>query len=306
MDAVVSDATRTASVLADPTRMALLRLMSTADTGRVLVGETSRILGLRQPTVSHHMRRLMDEGIVTRQPEGRRTWYAIAPPHRDRVTALLSLADQRPSAPPDLDRVVGDLLVRFHGTLTREKVRRVVSDAHTRLSESTPHHLLASRTATFAIERIEASLKNRLHRDPDVTVLFVCVQNAGRSQIAASVLRRLAGPHIRVHTAGSAPADDVRSSIITVLDEVGLSLDGEFPKPLTTEVLEAADIVVTMGCGDICVPRIGATHLDWDIPDPAGLSLTELRTIRNDIDLRVRDLLPRLKKGESLAVHSAL
>lgn len=292
MSAEVLVSTRAVSVLADPTRAAILRLILDADEQRVLVGETARLLQLRQPTVSHHMKKLLDEGIVTRQPHGRVTWYAIAPIHRERVEALLSAARPAP-APADISRVVTDLMIRFDDALSREAIEGYVADAHTELSASTPPHLLTSRTATFAIERIQTALdRPRSNHVPHV--LFVCAQNAGRSQIAASVLRRLAGDTVRVHTAGSTPADDVRASIVAVLDEVGLSLDGEFPKPLTADILAAADVVVTMGCGELCDLPAHATHLEWEIPDPVGLPLLQLRHIRDDIDRRVRDMLPLL------------
>ena len=126
------------------------------------------------------------------------------------------------------------------------------------------------------------------------TVLFVCVQNAGRSQLAAAILRHVAGERVTVRTAGSAPADDVRSSIVTALDEIGVALCGEFPKPLTDDAVRAADVVVTMGCGDACPVYPGRRYLDWDLEDPVGKSAATIRRIRDDIDRRVRALLPEL------------
>ena len=108
-------------------------------------------------------------------------------------------------------------------------------------------------------------------------MLFVCVQNAGRSQLAAGILRQLAGDRVLVRTAGSAPADAVRATIVTALDEIGVPLGGEFPKPLTDEAVRAADVVVTMGCGDACPVYPGRRYLDWDIEDPVGKSLAVIR-----------------------------
>ena len=125
-------------------------------------------------------------------------------------------------------------------------------------------------------------------------VLFVCVQNAGRSQLAAGILRQLAGERVSVRTAGSAPARAVRSIIVTALDEIGVSIDGEYPKPLTDEVVRAADVVVTMGCGDACPIYPGRRYLDWGNEDPVGLPLARVRDIRDDIDARVRQLLTTL------------
>ena len=101
----------------------------------------------------------------------------------------------------------------------------------------------------------------------------MCVQNAGRSQIAAALLRQLGGDRVHVRTAGWEPAPEVRSSIVAALDEIGVPIGGEFPKPLTDEVVRAADVVVTMGCGDACPVYPGRRYLDWELDDPAGLPL---------------------------------
>lgn len=282
---------RGVSVLADPTRAAILRLMLAADDGRVLVGRIAETLGLRQPTVSHHMKALLDEGFVIREPSGRQTWYSIAPDHTDRVRALF--ADDGASTPPasDLVRIVDDLVVRFGETVDRATVERCVTETQALLAETSHPRLLASRTASFAAERLD-NVARAATIDRDVPeVLFVCVQNAGRSQIAAAVLRHLAGDRIRVRTAGSAPAEDVRSSIVTALDEIGIPVGGEFPKPLTDDAVRAADVVVTMGCGDVCATYPGIIYRDWDVDDPVGRPLAEVRTIRDQIDSRVRELL---------------
>ena len=116
----------------------------------------------------------------------------------------------------------------------------------------------------------------------------MCVQNAGRSQMAAAILRHLAGDRVHVRTAGSAPADAVRSVVVTALDEIGVPIGGEFPKPLTDEVVRAADVVVTMGCGDACPVYPGRRYLDWELEDPVGLPLARVRVIRDEIERHVR------------------
>jgi arsenate reductase len=125
-------------------------------------------------------------------------------------------------------------------------------------------------------------------------VLFVCVQNAGRSQLAAGILRHLAGDRVIVRTAGPAPARDVRPTIVAALDEIGVPVGGEFPKPLTDDTVRAADVVVTMGCGDACPVYPGRRYLDWDLDDPVDQPLSSVRRIRDDIDARVRALLHEL------------
>jgi arsenate reductase (thioredoxin) len=129
-------------------------------------------------------------------------------------------------------------------------------------------------------------------------VLFVCVQNAGRSQIAAAILRSLAGDRVRVLTAGSEPAESVNPLVVAALDEIGVPLAGEYPKPLTDEVVRAADYVITMGCGDACPVYPGRRYLDWELPDPVGLSLDGVRAVRDEIDGRVRTLLAELAGQE--------
>jgi arsenate reductase (thioredoxin) len=125
-------------------------------------------------------------------------------------------------------------------------------------------------------------------------VLFVCVHNAGRSQMAAALLDHHAAGQVRVRSAGSAPADEINPAVVAVMDELGVDLSREFPKPLTGEAVQAADVVITMGCGDVCPVFPGKRYLDWQLPDPAGLPAEQVRPIRDEIDRRVRELLAEL------------
>jgi len=283
-------------ILADPTRSRILRLIISAPDSRQLVGALALELGLRQPTVSHHVRVLVEAGLLTRTPEGRRVWYSIAPAQADRVAEMLPSAGDTQVSPEVLERISGDLAVRFSGVFSVETVRRYVAESHAMLVEQagvTRH--LPSLTSRFAADRLQALAKQGEAADSAVPeVLFVCVQNAGRSQMAAGILRHLAGDRVRVRSAGSAPADAVRSVIITALDEIGVPIGGEYPKPLTDEVVRAADVVVTMGCGDACPVYAGRRYLDWSLPDPVGLPLDAVRVIRDDIEARVRALLASL------------
>ena len=287
---------RELTVLGDPTRARIVRLIRDSEDGRALVGRLAETLGLRQPTVSHHMKALADVGIVIRMPEGRRVWYSLDPRQAGRVDALIG-EEQTPDAEPDLARIIDDLAERYRGTFSRETVDRYVAESHELLRANHPPQLLASRTAAFAITRLDALARaeSTLHARPEV--LFVCVENAGRSQLAAGILRQLAGDRVLVRTAGSAPADAVRGSIVTALDEIGVPLGGEFPKPLTDEAVRAADVVVTMGCGDACPVYPGRRYLDWELEDPVGKPLTAVREIRDDIEARVRALLAELIPG---------
>ncbi|MEV5570070.1 arsenate reductase ArsC [Spirillospora sp. NPDC052269] len=125
-------------------------------------------------------------------------------------------------------------------------------------------------------------------------VLFVCVHNAGRSQMAAALLDHHAAGRVRVRSAGSAPADSVNPAVLVVMDELGLDLSKEFPKPLTGEAVQAADVVITMGCGDVCPVFPGKRYEDWRLDDPAGKAPDQVRAIRDEIDQRVRALLGEL------------
>ena len=122
-------------------------------------------------------------------------------------------------------------------------------------------------------------------------VLFVCVHNAGRSQMAAALLDRRAGGAVHVWSAGSDPADRLNPAVVEAMSELGLDISKEFPKPLTDDVVRAADVVITMGCGDACPFFPGKRYLDWDLEDPAGKPLATVRRIRDEIDDRVRTLL---------------
>lgn len=126
-------------------------------------------------------------------------------------------------------------------------------------------------------------------------VLFVCVHNAGRSQMAAGLLDRHAAGRVRVRSAGSEPASQIHPAVVQVMDEVGVDLSKEFPKPLTDDAVRGADVVVTMGCGDACPFYPGKRYLDWDLPDPGGRPVEEVRKIRDEIDARVCGLLEELR-----------
>jgi arsenate reductase len=126
------------------------------------------------------------------------------------------------------------------------------------------------------------------------TVLFVCVRNAGRSQMAAALLERIAGDEVRVLSAGTQPADDVHPNVVTAMREVDIDLSEARPRRLADATVRKADVVVTMGCGDECPFYPGRRYEDWELPDPAGKPVEEVRGIRDEIERRVRELLDSL------------
>jgi len=288
---------RNLRAMADPTRVQILSLIVESTGGRRPVTELADELGLTQPTVSHHLRIMADEGILERSQEGRQAWYSVVP---SRVSDVFESVRADPIAatvaPPVLARISADLAVRFAGTFSPEAVAEYVHDSYQLLAHSAKiTRYLPSLTGRFAADRLRALAEAEgLTDDKIPDILFVCVQNAGRSQLASAILRSLAGESVRVLTAGSEPAGLVNPKIIAALDEIGVPLGGEYPKPLTDEVVRAADYVITMGCGDACPIYPGKRYLDWDLSDPAELSMDGVRQVRDDIDGRVRELLTEL------------
>ncbi|MER6308071.1 arsenate reductase ArsC [Streptomyces sp. NPDC001739] len=130
------------------------------------------------------------------------------------------------------------------------------------------------------------------------SVLFVCIHNAGRSQMAAAFLTHLAGDRVQVRSAGSAPADRVNPAVVAAMAEVGIDVSAETPKVLTVEAVQASDVVITMGCGDSCPVFPGKRYLDWQLADPAGQGIEAVRPIRNEIEERVRGLINEIVSAD--------
>ena len=125
-------------------------------------------------------------------------------------------------------------------------------------------------------------------------VLFLCVHNAGRSQMAAALLAKMAGDRVIVRSAGSAPGETLNPAVVTAMDELGMDISAQRPTRLTDEMGKRADVIVTMGCGDACPVYPGKRYIDWELPDPAGKPLDEVRSIRDEIDARVASLVSDL------------
>ncbi|GDY33997.1 arsenate reductase ArsC [Gandjariella thermophila] len=195
-----------------------------------------------------------------------------------------------------LNHIAADLTRRFEGTFEYETVRRCVGESYDQLAQHARIYThLPVLAARFARERLHATAKIQgaiVSTTPEV--LFVCVHNAGRSQMAAALLHHHAAGTVTVRSAGSAPAETINPAVVEAMLEVGLDLGQEFPKPLTDESVQAADVVITMGCGDACPVYPGKRYLNWDLDDPAGKTVEQIRPIRDEIDQRVRELLAEL------------
>jgi arsenate reductase (thioredoxin) len=188
----------------------------------------------------------------------------------------------------------------FDGTFGVETIERFLNSSYDEFAPraAVKNHLplLAER---FARQRLRALAKVEGKHDSGVpVVLFLCTHNAGRSQMALGFFTHLAGDNAVAWSGGSEPAGRINPSAVAAMAERGIDISGEYPKPWTGEIVRAADVVVTMGCGDACPVFPGRRYEDWELPDPAGQDVTDVRPIRDEIERRVRHLLT------SLGVHT--
>ena len=300
----------TLKALAEPLRLRMLSFIASAPAGEACVCDLATLTDVSQPTVSHHLKVLRDVGVLTSERRGTWVWYRIVPGFKGAVSTLLEsfapAALASVPAPPhltglqhadaSLDRLSESLAPHFPD-VRMDVVRRIVRESYTALARSAkaPAHLL-TLTERFARERLSDTTRPV---DARPQVLFVCVANAGRSQLAAALVRRYAGERVVVRSAGSTPAADVHPGVRPVLATLGVG-DEVFPKPLTDDAIRAADVVVTMGCGDVCPVLPGTRYEDWLVGDPALASPAGVAAIRDELDHHVRVLLAELLPGVDL------
>ena len=189
--------------------------------------------------------------------------------------------------------IVEDLTYSYEGTFSRESVQLAVDQARQQLETvSTIPTLLPVLVAKDARERLSAAAQAEGRLTKKVPeLLFVCVHNAGRSQMAAALAEHLSNGRVHVRSAGSRPSQELNPLVVQVLAERGISLTEAYPKPLTDSVTRAADVIITMGCGDACPVYPGRRYEDWKVPDPDGADLDTVRDIRDDLQARVTALL---------------
>jgi protein-tyrosine-phosphatase len=184
----------------------------------------------------------------------------------------------------------------FNGIFGEETIERFLYSSYDQFaSRATIPNFLPLLAERFARQRLHALAKVEGHiQDGKPTVLFLCVHNAGRSQMALGFFQHLAGDRATAWSGGSEPGYEINPSAIAAMAERGIDITGEFPKPWTDEIVQAADVVITMGCGDACPVFPGKRYLDWELDDPAGKSVADVRPVRDEIEHQVRALLDEL------------
>ena len=194
-----------------------------------------------------------------------------------------------------IDQAAERLAEEFAGIFSQETIARYMAESQDLLGDARINVFVPMLAHRFARERLRALAQAEGIVDKDqLEVLFVCVHNAGRSQMAAGLLKLRSNGRIHVRSAGSTPAEEINPNAVAALEELDVDMSEEFPKPLTDEVVRAADVVITMGCGDACAIYPGKRYEDWELDDPAGRGLETVRRIRDEIDARVQTLVAEL------------
>jgi protein-tyrosine-phosphatase len=194
-----------------------------------------------------------------------------------------------------VDQAAKALVAEFAGVFSEQTISRYIAESLELLGGSRINVFVPVLAHRFARERLRALAQAEgaiTKEQPEV--LFICVHNAGRSQMAAGLVKLRSEGRVHVRSAGSAPGDEINPAVVEAMTELGVDMSEEFPKPLTDEVVRAADVVITMGCGDACPIYPGKRYEDWELDDPAGRDLEAVRKIRDEIDERVQRLVAEL------------
>jgi arsenate reductase len=225
---------------------------------------------------------------------------ALAKPLASPLARPMVLADLTPTERTNIRQSAAALERRWKGRMNVETIERFIAESldlilpHARIRRWVP--VLVEKLTD---DRLRAMVRLESDRtDLNPSVLFLCVHNAGRSQMAAGWMRALAGDRVDVFSGGSEPAAELNKAAVAAMAEKGIEISGEVPQPWADEIVRAADVVVTMGCGDACPFYPGKRYIDWELDDPAGKSLDEVRPIRDDLERRVRDLIAELGVDE--------
>lgn len=299
----------TLKALADPLRLRMLSAISTDPRGESCVCDLAELADVSQPTVSHHLKVLKTVGLLESQRRGTWVWYSIAAGRQAAVSALLEgfapaviAPNPQPEAPVavsafDVEAHINHLITDLSATsagVSPETVTGIVRDSYTGLARSAKiTRYLVPLTERFAKQRLADITRDTASAPPQV--LFICVANAGRSQLAAALTRQLSGGRVIARSAGSTPAAGLNSNVAELISDIdGENVEELFPKPLTDDAIRAADVVITMGCGDVCLIVPGLRYEDWSVADPALASPEGVALIRDDLATRVQALLDSL------------
>jgi arsenate reductase (thioredoxin) len=199
-----------------------------------------------------------------------------------------------------IEQAASRLQLEFDGTFNSETIQRFITDSQTRLEHRAKFNTwLPVIIERFTRERLHALARVEHGSTDRPSVLLLCVHNAGRSQMAAGWLRAIAGDQIDVFSGGSDPGFEVNAAAIEAMNEVGIDISNEFPKPWTDEIARAADVIITMGCGDACPIFPGKRYEDWELKDPAGQTVDFVREVRDDIRQRIEALVASLQVSTS-------
>lgn len=308
IDAATSVAA-TLKALSDPLRLRMLSAIASDPRGESCVCDLAELADVSQPTVSHHLKVLKDVDVLVSERRGTWVWYRINPNRRGAVTALLdSFASATVSEPwsvehtdastrPDFDARVthlADELAAEIPEVDADVVLTIVRESYTSLARTARvTSALIPLTERFARQRLADLTRDRVSSVPQV--LFVCVANAGRSQLAAALVNQISGGKVVARSAGSNPADVIHPHVRSLLTDIEGDIAADrYPKPLTDDAVRAADVVVTMGCGDVCPIIPGVRYDDWAVGDPALASREGVEAIRDDIAARVHVLVDDL------------
>lgn len=299
--------------LTDPVSLLALSRLAQSVQHTADAQDLAAALSQSDGAMSARLAHLRDVGLVAPTPGATDERVTLSVEAWERFRRLIAPRMNRrdepmglPRVEPEVDwdgypvvvhRVARQLAHRFRTTFSRQTVERYVADSYDELAHRsqvrTHLPMLTNRLTTDRLGELAAARGLRLRPVPEV--FFVCVRNSGRSQLATAILRHLAGELVSVSSAGTLPAAAVEASVFQVLDEVDVHEELHAPKKLSREAVRAADVVVTMGCGDACPIVPGRRYFDWPIADPAGRPVEEVRRIRDEIWQRVEGLLSDLE-----------
>ena len=203
-----------------------------------------------------------------------------------------------------IDQAAERLADEFAGVFSQETIARYMAESQDLLGDAKLNVFVPVLAHRFARERLRALAQAEGMLDKDQPeVLFVCIHNAGRSQMAAGLVKLRSEGRVHVRSAGSAPGEEINPAVVDAMAELGVDMSEEFPKPLTDEIVRAADVVITMGCGDACPISPGKRYEDWALDDPAAQYIETVRRIRDAIDTRVEKLIGELLPGDPVSVN---